>query len=164
MPKKGEKITDPEKLAKLTEMRAKATEVRQAKALAKNDMKLANELQHKKEVEEARQKIKNIVSPKPEKTVIKPEKTVIKPKEEPEEEPEEEPDEEPDPEPEPKQKTTKKKPTKKKKKIVIVESETDESSDEEPEIVVKKRRNPIQRKPKNVSVDNNMYDKLFLRF
>jgi len=157
MPKKGEKITDPEKLAKLTEMRAKATEVRQAKALAKNDMKLANELQHKKEVEEARQKIKNIVSPKPEKTVIKP-------KEEPEEEPEEEPDEEPDPEPEPKQKTTKKKPTKKKKKIVIVESETDESSDEEPEIVVKKRRNPIQRKPKNVSVDNNMYDKLFLRF
>ena len=45
---KGEKITDPKKLAKLAEMRAKAAEVRRAKAEAKQDIKLAATLEEKK--------------------------------------------------------------------------------------------------------------------
>ena len=62
MPKKGEKITDPEQLEKLKLMREKAALVRKQKAEAKQDVKLAEKLEEKQNIEQASSMIPLLVS------------------------------------------------------------------------------------------------------
>jgi hypothetical protein len=59
---KGSTITDPIVLERLQKAREKALETRRAKAQEKKDMKLADELESRKKVSEARDKIKKTLN------------------------------------------------------------------------------------------------------
>ena len=60
--KKGEMISDPVVLERLQKAREKALETRRAKAQEKKDMKLAEDIENRKKVTEARNKIKKTLN------------------------------------------------------------------------------------------------------
>ena len=62
--KKGEKITDEATLERLKIARQKAMDTRKKNADAKKDIKLAKELENKKELQEAQEKIQQTIKPK----------------------------------------------------------------------------------------------------
>ena len=59
---KGQPITDPVVLERLQKAREKALETRRAKAQEKKDMKLAEDIENRKKVTEARNKIKKTLN------------------------------------------------------------------------------------------------------
>ncbi len=144
--KRGDKITDPKRLEVLAKARAKALETRRKKSEEKKKIKLAEDLERQRKLENA-DKVLGIKEDKKENVKIK----VKEPKPEPEPEPEVESD---TPEIE-----YRKKPKRKKKKIVYVES----SESEEEEIVRVPRRKkkveeePVQKPPQQPAYQTPVY-------
>ena len=114
--KKGEKITDEATLERLKIARLKAMETRKKNSEAKKDIKLAKELENKKVLEAAQDKIKSSIK-EPE-HIEKSEPEII-------------------------EKKYVKKSKSKKKPIIVVESDTEsDSSDDEhqPQVIIKKSK------------------------
>ena len=61
--KKGERITDPNVLARLAKARQKALETRRAKAKLKNEAKTVAKLEAAKKAKETREKLKTLTTP-----------------------------------------------------------------------------------------------------
>ena len=156
---KGQPITDPVVLERLQKARVKALETRRRKAQEKKDMKLAEDLESRKKVNEARDKIKKTLNIDDE-----PSKKEEPPKEDPPTY-EEATKKEETPAPNLKKSPTKqdlkeedepeveyikvpKKTKPKKKKIVYVEEESSDSEEEEVEYVKKKPKKKSQQPPK----------------
>ena len=125
--KKGQKITDEATLERLKVARLKAMETRKRNSEAKKDIKLAKELENKKELEAAQNKIKSSIKepgitsksennsqPEREQSLIVPfiEKKYVK--------------------------------KSKKKPVIVVESDSETSSsssdDEQPQVIIKKSK------------------------
>ena len=136
--KKGEKITDEATLERLKIARQKAMDTRKKNADAKKDIKLAKELEDKKELQEAQEKIQQTIKPKIiDKSIEKEipqhsnnENIVSRVKE------------------------SFKKP-KKKKEVIVVESDSSESSDSEPEVIIKRSKKSKIKNGKNYEKNEN---------
>lgn len=126
--KKGEKITDEATLERLKIARQKAMETRKKNADAKKDIKLAKELENKKELQVAQEKIQQTIKPEIINTSI--EKEI------------------------PEHKESFKKP-KKKKEVIVVESDSSDSSDSEPEVIIKKSKKSKIKNEKNYEIQKS---------
>jgi len=142
--KKGEAITDPIVLERLSKAREKAVETRKAKAQAKRDEKLVTQIEEKKKRQATQDKLKELIEQPKEEPPTYEEATKEEPKPNLKKSPtkqdlqkEDEPEEDVEIE---YMKVPKKKPAKK-KKIVYVEE-----SDEEPEEEVRYVKKPSKEK------------------